>query len=129
MNIVLTDKYLPVYNISQTSYPLHEEDITELFWPQTLVFGDGSVCQPSGLVPLNPTLIWNLTEKNLSFELTPFANCQEIPIKLTNVTSSSIDASIISINIDKVIIDLKSSINFDSGSLKIMDAFSGNLFS
>ena len=129
MNIVLSDKYLAVYNISQTPYPLHDEDITDLFWPQTLVFGDLSVCQPSILVPLNPTLVWNLTEKNLSFEFTPFANCQGIPIKLTNVTSSNIDASVILINNDKIVIDLKSSINFDSGSIKIMDAFSGKLFS
>ena len=128
MKIILSDKYLPVYNISQTPYPLHDEDITDQFWPQSLVFGDGSVCQPSGLVLLNQTLVWNLTEKNLSFVFTPFANCQGIPIKLTNVTSSNIDASVIIINNDKVTIDLKSSINFDSGSLKIMDAFSGKLF-
>ena len=82
MNIVLSDKYIPVYNISQTPYPLIDEDITDLFWPQTLVFGDGSVCQPSGLVPLNPTRVWYLTEKNLSFEFTPFTNCQGIPIIL-----------------------------------------------
>ena len=129
MNIVLSDKYLAVYNISQTPYLLNEEDIADLFWPQSLLFGDGSVCQPSGLVPLNSTLVWNLSEKNLSFEFTPFANCQGIPIKLTNVASSNIDASVISINYDKVTIDLKSSIDFNSGSLKLMDAFSGKLLS
>ena len=127
MNIVLSDKYLAVHNISQTPYPLNKEDITDLFWPQSLMFGDGSVCQPSGLVLLNSTLIWNLTEKNLSFEFTPFENCQGIPIKLTNVTNSNINASVISINNDKVTVDLKSSIDFNSGSLKLMDAFSGKL--
>ena len=129
MNIVLSDKYISVNNISQTPYSLYDDDITDLFWPQTLVFGDGNVCQPSGLVPLNPVLVWNLTEKNISFEFTPFANCQEIPIKLTILESSNIDASVILINKGKVTIDLKSSIDFDSGSLKIMDAFSGKLFS
>ena len=124
---MLSNKYLSVYNISQTPYPLYDKDLTDLFWPQSFVFGSGDICQPSGLVPINAVLTWKPTEKNLTFEFTPFANCQGIPIIFINASSSNINASAILIKKENIIIDLEANINYDSGSLGLINVFSGKL--
>ena len=106
----MTDRYVLVFNATQTPYPIFDQYLTNMFWPQT-IFENSTICQPSGLVPINTNKIWNISESNLSIEIIPFTNCQGIPIIITSVSSSNLYSSAFSINSNRIIIDFSYMIN------------------
>ena len=105
INLVITDKYMEVFNANQTPYPIFDQYITDIFWPQTKTYGDSIVCQTTGPIAINTNIIWNLNESSLSLEIVPFANCQGIPIKVTSIQSSDLSNSSFTINRNKITID------------------------
>ena len=105
LNLVITDKYMEVFNANQTPYPIFDQYITDMFWPQTKKYGDSTVCQTTGPIAINTNIIWNLNESSLSLEIVPFTNCQGIPIKVTSILSSDLSNSLFTINRNKIIID------------------------
>ena len=68
LTVILTNNYLSIFNITQTPYTIFEEYITDLLWPQTNVFGDSSICQPSELIPANTHLDWMLSENKFRLQ-------------------------------------------------------------
>ena len=104
-SILLTTKYILVFNATQTPYPIFDKYITDLFWPQTKLYGDSTIWQPSGPIPTKTDLIWNLSEANMKFEVIPFTNWQGIPINVTSVQSTDLDSSAFTIINNKIIID------------------------
>ena len=104
-SILLTTKYILVFNATQTPYLIFDKYITDLFWPQTKLYGDSTIWQPSGLIPTKTDLIWNLSEAMMIFEVIPFTNWQGIPINVTSVQSSDLDNSAFTISNNKIIID------------------------
>ena len=105
INVVISDKYMEVFNANQTPYPIFDQYITDMFWPQSKAYGDSTVSQTTGPIAINTNITWNLNESNLILEIIPFANCQGIPIKLTSVQSSDLSSSSFTINSNKIIIN------------------------
>ena len=104
-SILLTTKYILIFNATQTPYLIFDKYITDLFWPQTKLYGDSTIWQPSGPIQTKADLIWNLSEANMTFEVIPFTNWQGIPINVTSVQSSDLDNSAFTISNNKIIID------------------------
>ena len=105
LNLVITDNYMLIFNANQTPYPIYDQYITDMFWPQTKKYGDSTVCQTTSPIAINTNIIWNLNESNLILEIVPFVNCQGIPIKVTSIQSSDLSNSSFTINRDKITID------------------------
>ena len=105
INLAITDIYMEVFNANQTPYPIFDQYITDMFWPQAKTYGDSTVCQTTGPIAINTNIIWSLNESNLSLEIVPFANCQGIPIKVTSVQSSDLSNSSFTINSNKITIN------------------------
>ena len=104
-SILLTTKYILIFNATQTPYLIFDKYITDLFWPQTKLYGDSTIWQPSGPIPTKTDLIWNLSEANMKFEVIPFTNWQGIPINVTSAQSTDLDSSAFTISNNKIIID------------------------
>ena len=95
---MLYTKYVLVFNITQTPFPIFDQDITSLFWPQTKYYGISSIWQPSGPILSNTQINWTLSESSLSLDITPFTNWQGIPINITSVRTSDLDSSLFTVN-------------------------------
>ena len=105
LSVVLSDKYILVFNATQTPYPIFNKYITDMFWPQTKFYGDSTIWQTSSPIIASINENWSLSESNMSFEVIPFTNCQGIPVKVTSVQSSDLVSSAFIINNNKIIID------------------------
>ena len=101
---MLINKYLPIFNITQTPYPVFDKYITDLLWPQTKYYGSSTVCQPSGPIAINTDIVWKMSESNMSLVVVPFSNWQGIPISIASVQSIGLDSSLISSVGNKIII-------------------------
>ena len=96
-----------VFNAYETPYPIFDQYLTDMFWPQTKIYEESIVCQPSGPITTNTKFLWNISESNLSLELISFTNCQGIPIKVTSVASSKLDSTVFLITDDKITINIE----------------------
>ena len=96
-----------VFNANETPYPIFDQYLTDMFWPQTKIYGESVVCQPSGPIATNTNLLWNISESNLMLEFIPFTNCQGIPINVTSVSSSKLDSTVFLIIDDKIMINIE----------------------
>ena len=105
ITVVIYDSFLNVFNITQTLFPVYDKYVTELFWPQTRMFGESTICQPSELIPASTILNWMLSESNQNFTVIPFTNCQGIPVNITSIETSNIAISLITNNGDSITIN------------------------
>ena len=105
LQVVLNERYVLVLNRSQTPFPILDQYITDLFWPQTKEYPNNTYWQPSDPVVNVSSFNWTLSQSSLSFEMTPFASWQGIPIILTTFQSASLSNSLISIKGGKLTIE------------------------
>ena len=122
LTIILTDKYILVFDISQTHYSVYDEFISNIFWPQTKYFGNTTIWQPSGPIVVNKDFNWTLSEQNLIYELIPFENCQSIPIKVKSAKSSNLTSTAFTLTDNQVIIDFGVKVHDSTSNLSLSNS-------